>query len=162
MIYTVYSHSFADTGEVFYYGAGKKGRELDRVNRVSKYKAAVGKRSIIVRILCYCGTKGYAHEVENKLISRAFEDGEKIINCRKEEKTSIGKIAGASTYSRKTGIFSLASEETAKNCRKGGSIGGKEVGKQRWKCSQCGLVSTPGALGRHQKYLDHVGRERVQ
>lgn len=30
----------------------------------------------------------------------------------------------------------------------------------RWQCNECEMISTPGALGRHQKKTNHIGRHR--
>jgi hypothetical protein len=32
---------------------------------------------------------------------------------------------------------------------------------QKWECLECGMVTIPGNLGRHQKAKGHTGREKV-
>jgi len=40
-----------------------------------------------------------------------------------------------------------------------GRLGGKAstVNRLRFTCSECGMISNPGAIGRHQKYSGHTG-----
>jgi hypothetical protein len=49
---------------------------------------------------------------------------------------------------------------------KGGKIGGpracKVTNAQRWKCVVCGMVSSPGPIGKHQSRSGHQGKERLQ
>jgi hypothetical protein len=53
------------------------------------------------------------------------------------------------------------SENSRRSGRKGGARAGAIVGKMRVKCSECGMVTTPGALGRHQSSSSHMGKEQL-
>jgi hypothetical protein len=37
----------------------------------------------------------------------------------------------------------------------------ESLNKRRRRCLQCGLVSTPGAIGNHQRHYRHTGLEDV-
>lgn len=47
----------------------------------------------------------------------------------------------------------------------GGKIGGKIANKilqaQRWKCLDCGLISTAGGIGNHHRGSGHTNREQI-
>ena len=42
-----------------------------------------------------------------------------------------------------------------------GKISGELVMKMKVKCSECGMVSTPASIGRHQKFSGHSGKEKL-
>lgn len=48
----------------------------------------------------------------------------------------------------------------------GGKLGGPKgcavTNSQKWKCVECGMVSLPGPLGKHQSRSKHVGKERIE
>lgn len=44
----------------------------------------------------------------------------------------------------------------------GGPIGCKKTNVQLWRCLQCGMLSKPGPIGKHQSRSGHVGKERVE
>jgi hypothetical protein len=49
----------------------------------------------------------------------------------------------------------------AKICAAGGLVGGKVTAALRYRCDVCGMVSVPGALGRHLKASGHIGKTRL-
>jgi len=75
----------------------------------------------------------------------------------KEVRSLGGKKASRMQKETKTGIFGLSNEELSKNAVKAGKV----TGSQRWKCLVCGMTTTPGNLGRHQKDRVHSGKERI-
>lgn len=66
-------------------------------------------------------------------------------------------------------VEAMASANTKESLSAAGKIGGKLGGpkgckttnSQRWKCTQCGMVSLPGPLGKHQNRAGHSGKERL-
>lgn len=44
----------------------------------------------------------------------------------------------------------------------GGSLACKKTNVQLWRCIECGMVSKPGPLGKHQSRKGHFGKERVE
>ena len=100
--------------------------------------------------------------------------------------SEIRKIKGNTIgeWNRKTGnVLTISTKES---CQKGGNVQGKrhvESGKwkeiqalggkiggkvaaaklnaKRWKCLQCGMESTTGGIGNHQKGSKHEGKELV-
>lgn len=48
----------------------------------------------------------------------------------------------------------------------GGKLGGPKAclvtNAQRWRCTECGMVSLAGPIGKHQSRAKHTGKERVQ
>lgn len=44
----------------------------------------------------------------------------------------------------------------------GGPIGCKKTNVQLWRCLECGMLSKPGPIGKHQSRSGHVGKERVE
>lgn len=38
---------------------------------------------------------------------------------------------------------------------------GRAARTHPWRCDECGLVTNPGTLGRHQKYSGHTGRTKL-
>lgn len=42
-----------------------------------------------------------------------------------------------------------------------GKISGELVMKMKVKCSECGMISTPASIGRHQKFSGHSGKEKL-
>ena len=79
-------------------------------------------------------------------------------NRQRSEWAKTGK-GGMRNYEKnknsQASIFTFESRSSA------GKLGIKVTLSQRYKCSECGLVSNPGGLGRHQALSKHVGRERV-
>lgn len=50
--------------------------------------------------------------------------------------------------------------------RVGGKLGGAKACKitnsQKWQCVECGLISLPGPLGKHQSRSGHAGKRRLE
>lgn len=44
----------------------------------------------------------------------------------------------------------------------GGAIACKITNSQKWQCEQCGMISLPGPLGKHQSRKNHTGKRRVE
>lgn len=98
---------------------------------------------------------------------------------RKEKGNDIG------TWNKLTGnVLTIATPES---CKKGGSVQGKrhvesgqwakvralgsiaggkiaikKLNATRWKCLDCGMVSSTGGIGNHQKAQGHQGKELCQ
>jgi hypothetical protein len=78
----------------------------------------------------------------------------------RDSKTEEGK-AKSLLAMREAATF----EQLSAAGKKGGLLGGKKgcavTNSQRWKCVECGMVSLPGPLGKHQSRSSHSGKERV-
>lgn len=48
-------------------------------------------------------------------------------------------------------------EAAANSVRRGGETWGRKTSAMRRECLDCGLTTTPGALGQHQKFRAHSG-----
>jgi hypothetical protein len=61
--------------------------------------------------------------------------------------------------------ISMNTERRSDAGKKGGKIGGPKAcvltNAQRWRCVECGMVSLPGPIGKHQSRSGHIGKERV-
>lgn len=44
----------------------------------------------------------------------------------------------------------------------GGSLACKKTNVQLWRCFECGMVSKPGPIGKHQSRKGHSGKERIE
>jgi hypothetical protein len=188
--YVTYSHSYADTGEVFYFGSGLESRAFDIWTRSKAHKFIIKTRGIKVDILSKFETKADALALEQRLINENYDKLE-LLNYPPEKWKELGRRSGEKTFKEKTGvhgrseekiiqdakagalaakekgvaIFGLTFTQLSEQGKKGGKLGGKKggasVGTQRWRCDQCGFVTTPGALGTHQSKLKHVGKTRL-
>ena len=94
-----------------------------------------------------------------------------------EQRSIFGRAAGlkGGNSNSKSGHMSNLGKTY---CGVGGSFGGKVTGlkhkesgfieklaqinnSKRFKCLECGLISTPSGVGRHQQTSSHLGREEV-
>jgi len=95
-----------------------------------------------------------------------------------EKMSADGRKGGTACYALKRGAHGRTAEEmSAQNKRAAETMKTKypqgtvsierrrEMGKtstaQRWKCLQCGMISTPPSIGRHQKYSAHTGKTLI-
>lgn len=82
-----------------------------------------------------------------------------------EDKAKIAKALTGKTYNvtdesrEKARVW--ANDNNGLKSFKGGRIGGEVTSRQRYRCLTCGLVSSPGPIGRHLKDTKHLGRELV-
>ena len=164
-LYVVYCHLYADTGEIFYYGAGWQSRPYDLYNRTEKHREIARQRGVRISILHENLTKKEAHRIERELISSAFSNNEKILNFSPEKRKEIGRLTGLKTFKTKTGVHGRTPEQMSKDGKKagtisyyaenglgksdlsragkkggkiGGVIGGALTGQQQWQCGECG------------------------
>lgn len=72
------------------------------------------------------------------------------IGFHKEEHKGKG---AQTTMLKKIGLFSFSTDELSK-C---GSKGASKANSLRVTCAECGMISNPGAIGRHHKYSGHSG-----
>lgn len=80
----------------------------------------------------------------------------------RSKKTPESTARGAA----KNSIHALANLDRMSNMGKvGGKLGGPKgclvTNSQKWKCIECGMISLPGPLGKHQSRSKHSGKERV-
>jgi len=95
-----------------------------------------------------------------------------------EKMHSDGVKGGLACYNAKRGVHARAAEEMSVQNKKAAQVmkekypngtqtseqrkaQGEKSTSQKWKCAECGMVSNPPALGRHQKYSGHSGKELV-
>ncbi len=71
-------------------------------------------------------------------------------------KTKIASIKRANENPK------LMSEMGKLGGRKGGPIACKITNSQKWQCEECGMITLPGPLGKHQARKNHKGKRRVQ
>ena len=97
--------------------------------------------------------KGYAESIRGpKLASKMemmrssrTEEGKRravvamLQGCTPESRTLAGKRGGTA----------------------GGPIGCKTTNEQRWKCVECGMVTTSGPLGMYQRKTEHAGKVKL-
>lgn len=89
------------------------------------------------------------------------------------------KISGDNAFANKTGIYAATKQQRVEWSRQAGlktvlvkrgvhsadsntlSEWGKKAGDAKYQCLGCNLITTCGALGKHQKSSGHLGREKV-
>lgn len=127
------------------------------------------------------GVVGGRKAFENKLGIYAQTIEQRRENSRVGGKTSSG---GKQAVINKTGIHALTNEQHKEFSRIGGRrvvldelgvhaltsaqhqahgrVGAAVSGAQRWQCSVCSKVTSPGSLGYHQKCTGHAGRVHLK
>lgn len=88
------------------------------------------------KILSDAGKKSYSIGLSKRSKEKISEDSRKS-----------GKISGKYLYENKLGLFAMTEEKRFNSCSKGGIA----VGKQKWKCTITGHISTAGPLTLYQK-----------
>ena len=71
----------------------------------------------------------------------------------KEQRAQWAKTAGSVTHAQGKGVHAASSTQL--------SDWGKKAGRSRFKCGECAMVTSCGALGKHQKASGHKGREPI-
>jgi hypothetical protein len=84
----------------------------------------------------------------------------------KDQMTEDGIKGGKKLKELGLGFHGLTPEQKSENARKGGKIGGKKGAKktnsQKWKCTETGYVSNPGALTNYQRKRGIYTSKRVR
>ena len=95
-----------------------------------------------------------------------------------EKMSSDGAKGGNSCAELKRGIHGRTPEEMSEQNREAARVmtlkypsgtqtpeqrkaQGEKATSQKWKCLECGMVSNPPALGRHQKFSGHSGKIQI-
>lgn len=106
------------------------------------------------------GRKGAKAFIEMKGVEWISKHAEYMRTFITDEHRQICLEAGLKECARKT------PEERSAMGKKGGSIGGPKAclitNAQIWRCSECGLETKPGPMGRHQSRSNHQGKERIK
>jgi hypothetical protein len=190
-MYVVYRHLRADTREVIYYGAGTIARPFDLYTRIEEHRNIATSCGIVIEIVKTFDLKKDAHALERQLIRAGFANNEHLFNANPEHvkrhcevighlskelkvgvhARSVSKMkedgikGGIAAYHTGKGIGSLSSENLSELGKVGGKLGGpkggKSTGSQKWKCDSCGMITTLGALGKHQNAKSHIGKTRI-
>jgi hypothetical protein len=81
----------------------------------------------------------------------------------KEQMIENGRKCGNRTYELGIAIHGQSKEKMTENGRRGGKIGGKKTGSQKWMCLETGFITNAGALSNYQKKngIDTTKRVRV-
>ena len=96
---------------------------------------------------------GYLKKARKISGDNAWAQKKGVHAVSKEKRSEWSKAGAKAAKDAKVGIFSAESSQL--------SEWGKKAGKVRYKCVECGMESTSGALGRHQSSSGHSGRVQV-
>jgi len=124
---------------------------------------------------------GKLKDAARSLHSVKNEDGKSVVAVKAGKATAAGGTL--SSAGKLAGQIAVETGQLRSVASKGGKKGGavcKELGLgvcgmsleqrrqyalisnvQRWKCIECSMVSNAAALGRHQKFSGHTGKERI-
>lgn len=97
--------------------------------------------------------KSYLSKARKISGDNAFLNKTGVHAASKEQRIEWSKNAGIATRTSKKGVHSAGHNQL--------SEWGKKASNKHFKCSICGMVSTCGALGKHQSRSGHRGREIV-
>lgn len=137
---------------------GVCGRSPEKMSEDGKKSGAASAKANKER-----GTGMFAFTTEQRVTNgkKLKEDQVGFNGFTREQRSEVGK----SCRDRKTGIFSFTFEQLSEQGKKGGKIGGKiggrVTGSKRYKCLDCGKITTIGPLSYHQKATGHQGKEYV-
>lgn len=97
--------------------------------------------------------KGYAESIRGPKLASKMEMMRASRSVEGKRRAVVAMLQGCTAESR-----TLAGKRGG---TAGGPIGCKITNAQRWECMQCGMVTLPGPLGKHQSRSGHVGKVRI-
>ena len=108
--------------------------------------------------------KGGRHAVESGQLA-SFRTKEHQINAGKKggrASVASGHLKRVASSGGKAGSLAHLVSGHIKNLGLvQGKISGRLVMKMRVRCVECGMISTPASIGRHQKFSGHSGKEKL-
>jgi hypothetical protein len=127
-------------------GGSIAGRKNVETGHIQNLGLITGRRNVETGFIQELGKKWGKIHKENKV---------GIFGLTPEQKTEYSKMGAAKIKQNKLGIFSLEKEQLSNQ--------GKKTNAQKWKCTETGYITNPGALTTYQRArgIDTSKRKRI-
>ena len=168
MKFYTYLHYLVDTDELCYVGSGNENRPHTPKRKVAEHARLMRKKKIRVEIIAEYEDKKSAQIAEQQLLDKWFGKAplfnrspyatskDTIEWLMSQNKILLKENSSAGGITRREKHKDKLSEWGAL----GGSIAAKKLNSMRYMCLVCGMIASPGSIGRHQKASNHTGREK--